>query len=382
VLRDPAAAEDATQHAYLSAFRRLGELRDPEAFPGWLRRIVITVSLNEKRRHRIAFVQMRDEIDVPVLDEQETSWSATQRRRLAAALAALADDERSLCDRRYHGRWDVERLARDAGIDEPAMRKRLQRLRDKLRREIERMEQEESASDEPRTGLPDHVVELLARPRLTQLPENPVGKVLEMLLTAFDDFAPRAVPELVDLADAKWIAGDAVYVAPSELHRIDDRRILRYDLTLPLLMALQGQGKPFRVWAAGKAYRVCEADATHLEAFHQAEAMWLDDRSQLDAWQITARVLKSVHAVLPDRSLKIVPTNYPMCSQAWEIEIEDEGRWSEVLAWGVFTDKVVRHLGADPSTHTAAGIGYGLERLAMLKYGIDDIRRVEAMSIS
>ena len=61
-----------------------------------------------------------------------------------------------------------------------------------------------------------------------------------------------------------------------------------------------------------------------------------------------------------------------MCSQAWELEVEDDGQWSEVLAWGVFTDRIVRHLGGDPSRHIAVGVGYGLERLAMLRYGIDD----------
>jgi phenylalanyl-tRNA synthetase alpha subunit len=42
----------------------------------------------------------------------------------------------------------------------------------------------------------------------------------------------------------------------------------------------------------------------------------------------------------------------------------------------VFTDTIVRHLGANPATHTAVGIGWGLERLAMLRYGIDDIRKI------
>ena len=76
--------------------------------------------------------------------------------------------------------------------------------------------------------------------------------------------------------------------------------------------------------------------------------------------------------------MKIVPTQYPMCSEAWELEIDDEGKWTEVLAWGVFTDRIVRHLGADPRRHTAIGVGYGLERIAMLRYGIDDIPKVDS----
>ncbi len=78
----------------------------------------------------------------------------------------------------------------------------------------------------------------------------------------------------------------------------------------------------------------------------------------------------------------MVPTQYAMCSQAWELEVEDDGRWFEVLAWGVFTDKIVKHLGGDPAVHTAVGVGYGLERLAMLRYGIDDIRKIEVASVA
>ena len=95
---------------------------------------------------------------------------------------------------------------------------------------------------------------------------------------------------------------------------------------------------------------------------------------------MTAKVLQSLDRLLPGRAVKIVPTEYPMCKQAWELEIEDDGHWSEVLAWGVFTDKIVRHVGGNPDIHTAVGVGYGLERLAMLRYGIDDIRKIDVTS--
>ena len=120
----------------------------------------------------------------------------------------------------------------------------------------------------------------------------------------------------------------------------------------------------------------------HLEVFHQVEVLWLDDRQQLDAWQMTSRVLRSVAQLFPGRTIKILPTQYQMCSQSWEIEIEDDGRWFEVLAWGVFSERIVRNLGGDPERQLAVGVGYGLERLAMPRYGIDDIRRIEVASVA
>jgi RNA polymerase sigma factor (sigma-70 family) len=383
LLRDSTAAQDAVQQAYLRAFRRLPDLQEPAAFPGWLRRIVVTVALNMRRAKRHTLLRLDDIPEVPVLDEAETRWSDVQRHRLASALLRLTAEERQLCDRRYHGQWSIARLAQHAGVDDAAMRKRLQRVRDKLRKEIEMAEQRGLRPEDINTDLPAKVVELLARPQLTDLPENPVGRILEGLRHVYGDFVEQRLPEVVDLAEARTtIANDAMYIEPSELHRIGDGRILRYDLTLPILLTVRYAGQPLRIWASGKAYRLCQVDATHLDAFHQAEALWLDDRDRLNQWQMTARVLESVDRVLPGRTVKIVPTEYAMCSQAWELEVETDGHWSEVLAWGVFSDRIVSHLGGDPRRHTAIGVGYGLERLAMLRYGIDDIRKLDVASVA
>jgi RNA polymerase sigma-70 factor (ECF subfamily) len=383
VLHDPALAEDAAQQAYLRAFRRLGDLQDPAAFTSWLRRIVITVALNMRKARRFTLLRLDDVPDVPVLDEAETHWSEAQRHRLAAALLTLTAEERQLCDRRYHGRWSTARLAASAGVDEAALRKRLQRIRDRLRKEMEMAEQRAVPHGEMRPDFPRHVVDLLARPRLTDLPENPVGKVLERLRSVFPDFAEQALPEVVDLTDArKTIATDAMYIDPIELHRIDDRHILRYDLTLPLLLTIRFEGQPLRIWASGKAYRRCQVDASHLEAFHQAEVFWLAERSDIDPWRMTGQVLQSADRVLPGRTVKIVPTENRMCTQAWELAVDDDGHWIEVLAWGVFTDRIVSHVGGDPKRHTAVGVGYGLERLAMLRYGIDDIRKIDVAHVA
>jgi RNA polymerase sigma factor (sigma-70 family) len=383
VVRDTGLAQDAVQDAYLVAFRRLGDLDDPAAFAAWLRRIVITVSLNIRRARRRTLLCLDDLPEVPVLDESETSWTELQRHRLAQALLALTPEERRLCDRRYHGGWSAARLAAEAGVDESAMRKRLQRVREKLRKEIEMSEQRGIHPDDIRPDLPAKVVELLARPELTSLPESPVGRVLEDLRSVWADCEDRELPEVIDFAAAeRTIAADAIYLDRSELHRVDDGRILRYDLTLPLLMTVRYEGRPLHLWSAGKAYRQCHIDATHLDAFHQAEIFCLDARDRLNPWQITARVLESVDRLMPGRTVKIVPTAYAMCSQAWELEVETDGRWSEVLAWGVFTDRIVAHVGADPATHTAIGVGCGLERLAMLRYGIDDIRKMDASRVA
>ena len=203
VLRDPAQAQDAVQEAYLVAFRRLADLDDPAAFPGWFRRIVITASLNTRRARRQTFLQLDEAPDLPVLDEREDRWSEAKRLRLARALLTLSRDERRLCDRRYHGGWSTARLADDAGVDEAAMRKRLQRVRDKLRKEIEMTERHAIDLDRLPGDMPAKIVELLARPQLTDLPENPVAIVLEAVRSIYRGFEDHELPEIVDWSEAE-----------------------------------------------------------------------------------------------------------------------------------------------------------------------------------
>ena len=382
ILHSRERAEDATQETFLRAFRRLSDLEEPAAFKAWLRRIVITVAMNIRRSERVTFLRLDDVPEIPVLDEDEAVWSEVQRRRLASAFVTLTDEERKLCDRRYHGGWSFARLAAASGSTEQVIRKRLQRIRDKLRKEMEMTEQIGIGPDDIQPELPAKILELLAYPRLTDIPENPVGQTLELLKAAFEEFLEIDLPEMVDLTEAKKTAvSDAVYVNAGELHRIDGDRILRYDLTLPLLQAVRYEQRPLKLWAAGKAYRSCHTDATHLEAFHQAELLWMDERGRIDAWIMAGRILRAVDHVLPRSVVRIVPTIYPMCSEAWELEVEDHGNWMETLAWGMYSDRIVSYLGGDPHGVAAVGVGWGLERLAMLRHRIDDIRKIETARV-
>ncbi len=342
VLRDEALAEDAAQETYLRAFRRITDLEEDAAFLTWLRRIAVTVAINMRRSRRRTFLCLDDGVDIPILDELEARWSDVQRQQLAAALLILTPEERRLCDRRYHGGWSIGRLARDAGVDEAAMRKRMQRIREKLRKDIEMSEQSEIRTGQSPRDLPARIVELLSRPQLTNLPENPVGQVTQILRGVFSECVPAELPEFIDFAAAREAAtSDAIYVEESELHHVDERRILRYDMTLPLLMTKRYQGQPMNLWMEGKVYRQGRLDAKHLEAFHQAEVFWLGNRGEVDAWRMTTMVLQSVDAVLPGSTVRIVPMKYAMCSQAWELEVERDGQFHEVMAWGVFTDRIV-----------------------------------------
>jgi len=153
-------------------------------------------------------------------------------------------------------------------------------------------------------------------------------------------------------------------------------------LTLPLLLNLSWRGFPLRLTASGKAYRREVESATHLEALHQLELFAIDERAQIEAWAFAGRIFDAVDRVLPQAELRVTPTEYPMCRRAWSLDVLREGAWVELLAWGEYADWVLKGLGADPDRHLALGAGVGLERLAALKYGIDDIRKMAGTSLA
>jgi RNA polymerase sigma-70 factor (ECF subfamily) len=383
VTRSEADARDVVQEGYLLAYRRLGDLVEPEAFAGWLRRIVIAAALNHRNRARSTWLPLHDLPDPPVLDDGEERWSDEQRRLLARALLSLSPDERRLCERRYHAGWSPERLAQSAGVDKAAMRKRLQRIRDKLRKEVEMDEKRMLQGQDIPSDLPTRVMELLARPRLVDIPDNPVGAALAELQRALPGFSAVDVPEEVDLAAAqRQLGGDAVYIERDKLHAIRSEVVLRYDLTLPLLLTVRWAGEPQRLTTAGKVYRREDESPMHLEAFHQLELLAIDHRGAIDAWWFAGRILAAIDKVLPRSEVRLTPTEYPMCARAWSLDVHRDGAWIELMAWGEYADWVVRAIGADPKRQVALGAGFGLDRAAALRFGIDDIRKLAAARVA
>jgi phenylalanyl-tRNA synthetase alpha chain len=70
-----------------------------------------------------------------------------------------------------------------------------------------------------------------------------------------------------------------------------------------------------------------------------------------------------------------------MCKRAWSLDVWRDGEWVELLAWGQSADWVLKGIGAQPEQQVALGAGVGLERLAMVKYGVDDIRKMASASL-
>jgi phenylalanyl-tRNA synthetase alpha chain len=130
---------------------------------------------------------------------------------------------------------------------------------------------------------------------------------------------------------------------------------------------------PIKVIALGRTYRV-DSDATHSPMFHQVEGLWIDEH-------ISFADLKGVYTDFLRRffendalEVRFRPSFFPFTEPSAEIDMKFKGGWLEISGSGQVHPTVVRNFGLDPERYIGFAFGSGLERLTMLRYGIDDLR--------
>lgn len=137
-------------------------------------------------------------------------------------------------------------------------------------------------------------------------------------------------------------------------------------------------GAPIKVIAPGRTYRV-DSDATHSPMFHQVEGLWIgDDVSFTDLKGVYSNFLRAFFET-DDLVVRFRPSYFPFTEPSVEVDMmftsgPRKGRWLEISGAGEVHPNVVRNFGLDPEKHIGFAFGSGLERLTMLRYGIDDLR--------
>ncbi|MEK0434832.1 MAG: hypothetical protein RL369_881 [Pseudomonadota bacterium] len=135
---------------------------------------------------------------------------------------------------------------------------------------------------------------------------------------------------------------------------------------------------PIKVIAPGRTYRV-DSDATHSPMFHQVEGLWIDtDISFADLKGVYLGFVKAFFET-DDLQVRFRPSYFPFTEPSAEIDIAFgsgplKGRWLEVSGAGQVHPTVLRNMGLDPERFIGFAFGSGLERLTMLRYGINDLR--------
>jgi phenylalanyl-tRNA synthetase alpha chain len=135
---------------------------------------------------------------------------------------------------------------------------------------------------------------------------------------------------------------------------------------------------PIKVIALGRTYRV-DSDATHSPMFHQVEGLWIDENvSFADLKAVYTDFLRCFFET-DDLAVRFRPSYFPFTEPSAEIDMmftggRGKGKWLEISGSGQVHPTVVRNFGLDPERYIGFAFGSGIERLAMLRYGIDDLR--------
>ena len=156
-----------------------------------------------------------------------------------------------------------------------------------------------------------------------------------------------------------------------------DGRLLRTHTSGVQVRYMQDHQPPLRMIAAGKVYR-SDSDQTHTPMFHQVEGLLVDEHASFA--DLKGTLAEFVRAFFErDFEMRFRPSYFPFTEPSAEVDIawqqaDGSTRWLEVLGCGMVHPNVLRNVGIDPEKYTGFAFGLGVERFAMLRYGVDDLR--------
>jgi len=165
---------------------------------------------------------------------------------------------------------------------------------------------------------------------------------------------------------------------PSDNFYIDDNTLLRSQTSTIQIRVMERTKPPIRVVAPGRVYRPDTVDATHMYMFYQLEALVVDEGVSMVDMKTT--IEQFIHTFLgPDTKWRFRPSFFPFTEPSAEVDlllVDKSGResWVEMGGCGMVDPNVFDAVGIDSEKYTGWAFGFGIERLAMRKYGITDIR--------
>ena len=206
---------------------------------------------------------------------------------------------------------------------------------------------------------------------------HPVSSVLERIEALFEQlgFAVAEGPEIED----EYHNFEALNMPPGHPARtmhdtfyLEDGRLLRTHTSPVQVRALAARQLPLRIIAPGRVYRR-DHDPTHSPMFHQVEGLLVD--RQLSFADLKGLLTGFLRAFFGESlKLRFRPSYFPFTEPSAEIDMRRGDAWLEVLGCGVVHPNVLRYAGVDTRRWRGLAFGMGVERLAMLYYGIDDLR--------
>jgi phenylalanyl-tRNA synthetase alpha chain len=166
---------------------------------------------------------------------------------------------------------------------------------------------------------------------------------------------------------------------------VDDKHLLRTHTSPVQVHYMQNNRPPFKVIAPGRVYR-CDSDVTHTPMFHQVEGLWVNEDANFAALKGVLADFMRHFFERDDLPVRFRPSFFPFTEPSAEVDIGcvichgsgcrvcSHTGWLEVLGCGMVHPSVLKHVNIDSEKYTGFAFGMGVERLAMLRYGVSDLR--------
>jgi phenylalanyl-tRNA synthetase alpha chain len=210
---------------------------------------------------------------------------------------------------------------------------------------------------------------------LHNLKNHPVEIIKRLIYQSFDGFERfdglSPVVTVESNFDHLLIPPDHPARSKSDTYYINDKQVLRTHTSAHQAELLKKGHRSFLV--TGDVYRKDEINRSHYPVFHQMEGLSLVEPGQDPVQELKSSIVRVIDRLFPDCRYRFNDDYFPFTDPSFEVEIEFNGEWLEVLGCGVVQQQILINCGHD-STTRAWAFGLGLERLAMILFGIPDIR--------
>ena len=211
---------------------------------------------------------------------------------------------------------------------------------------------------------------------------HPVTRALERIIDIFSrlGYAQADGPEIEDdyhNFEALNFPAHHPARAMHDTFYFPDGKLLRTHTSPVQIRAMRDARPPLRIIAPGKVYR-SDSDQTHSPMFHQVEGLLVDETSSFA--DLKGTLAEFVRAFFErDFQMRFRPSYFPFTEPSAEVDIrwdreDGSARWLEVLGCGMVHPNVLRECGIDAEKYTGFAFGLGVERFAMLRYGVTDLR--------
>lgn len=151
--------------------------------------------------------------------------------------------------------------------------------------------------------------------------------------------------------------------------------VLRTQTSAIQIHSMEELGVPIKIFGIGATYRK-EMDATHAPMFHQIEGLYIDKNITMSNLIGDVKAFLQRFFEIDDVKLRIRPSYFPFTEPSIEIDLLWQGKkWLEIMGAGMVHPNVLRNCGINPDEYQGFAFGFGWDRLAMLKYGLNDIRQ-------